>query len=693
MKFLERVGVMVRMEEPAFVLFHDPAIPAEAVCASVVQHLANQRATVARLRSDHISTDEGTFIRDALIGGRVLLLIAPDCKELPAALLKAWGKFREDPQQFGLRGGPGIRFEPSDSERQLGTLGLILPNDYAGRRPEARVTLRLERADELGGPAPPLEETRTLGRASVSLSMKALCFLHHRDSEDAQHHDSISEIMQGRGPLTWRDLQRVLQQQADRPMLDILEGFGAQGRVTTEQLDIAAEAIAFLREARREDERLGGHGLAPSIYHLLWIYGFLEPQGRVFRGQRNSRWRQDSTLLRPEPNGSPATIGTIVERLHRTQAFLDALAARERQLIGRALDEEERLAIAQHYGMPTPLLDYTRSLAVAAFFATGAGDPAPLRAGDVGLIYYVAPNDPVAAATPATAGTLDWSSVLGLRIGRMRTIEPQLPEAENRIARQRALFVEGFDSRDLQRLSLGVLYFRQQPGEAFEDPRLGITRRQLLAPDAGLQQLADSITPRPSKLSSRLTATPLPSDDLFGTLGLSLPANLRTGQRFLDQLASGAERVEAGFWPALKAILERHLDEARVKARTADVSAPTQLATERGPGGINHVLDEVDASLLELASLVGLEGDAFARPLRTHRPVLGPDRRHASVAELDSLRSTTPKVRIGLAAGLFIVALEYLRTVRGKLAEQYVQDATSELDGALQAFDPGSRLQ
>lgn len=289
-------------------------------------------------------------------------------------------------------------------------------------------------------------------------------------------------------------------------MLGILETFGTQGHVSTEQLDLAAEAIAFLREERREDERLGARGLAPSIYHALWIYGFLEARGRVFRGQRNNRWRQDPTLLCPEPNGMPATLDSIVERLHRTQAFLDALAAHEQEIVGRTLDDNEELAIGQHYGVPTSLLDYTRSLAIAAFFATGAGDASSLRSGDIGVIYFVAPNDPLATPAPVAPAVLDLAHAAGLRLGRLTTIEPVLPDPENRIARQKGLFVDGFDSRDLQRLSLSVLHFRQQAGEAFQNPRLGIPRGLLLTPDAKLQQLADSITPRPPKLSKRLTS-------------------------------------------------------------------------------------------------------------------------------------------------------------------------------------------
>ncbi len=210
-------------------------------------------------------------------------------------------------------------------------------------------------------------------------------------------------------------------------------------------------------------------------------------------------------------------MAAILERVRRTQKFLHELARREEQLLGHTLTDGERLAITQHYGMPTPLLDYTRSISIAAFFATGSGNMSSIGGGDIGIIYYIAPYAAIAAPR-AQGGSLplDFTYAAGLRIGRLTFIEPALPEPENRISRQKALFVEGFDSRDLQRLVSGALYFRQGKGEAFEDPKRGITHAQLLDPDAQLQHLADSIKPRPPRLSSPLGATKVPGSNIFG---------------------------------------------------------------------------------------------------------------------------------------------------------------------------------
>jgi hypothetical protein len=667
----------------SFVVYYSPLVPPEAICATVRGHIGKQ-TTVARLRSDAISADESAFIHDALFQNQVLVLIAGGSGELPVELLEAWESFREASGHSRAQAGRFIYFEPddvlksADGKDPLSTLVLVVPNDYS-RRLRAPIRRWIESLDQLGPPAPPLDDIRDLGRPAVAMSMKTLYFLHHRDPPDVEHHDSVSQIMKGEWRLTWSDLRCVLQQQPDDNMFDILEGFRRRGRLSVEQVDFAVAAIPFIRGETHEEERIGWRALAPSIYHALWLYERLLPRrGCVFRGQRDSRWRQDTTLLRADADGMPASIDAIVQRLHRTQAFLDALAGCERDLVGRQLDDDERLAIAQHYGLPTTLLDYTRSLAIAAFFATGSGDASLLKEGDVGVIYYVSPTDAVAAASDRTPDSFDFAAAAGFRFGRLRTIEPQLPDAENRIARQMGLFIAGFESRDLQRMAAGVLYFRQKPGEALEDPRVGITRARLLTPEAKLQQLASSITVDRPHFSRQLTAARIPGDDILGALGTLLPANLQNAQDFLDEAAKAAERASPGLWRSIEAILMRHLSEARIKARTADISATDTLATGAGPSGI-YILDEVDEALEELAALADLPRDALTRRLRRHRPVQSLAADPVAVRDRIDAPSPDTKARVVTAVATFIVGLEYLRTVRGEMAQHYIQVAAFAL--------------
>ena len=104
-----------------------------------------------------------------------------------------------------------------------------------------------------------------------------------------------------------------------------------------------------------------------------------QKRGWLFRGQANADWLLVPTLYRDNPGREE-----LNKRLQRTYDFINALKRNPAQQSLANLTDRQFLAIAQHYGLPTNLLDFTYNVEVAAYFASGAN-----TAGEVGVIYCI----------------------------------------------------------------------------------------------------------------------------------------------------------------------------------------------------------------------------------------------------------------------------------------------------------------
>ena len=98
----------------------------------------------------------------------------------------------------------------------------------------------------------------------------------------------------------------------------------------------------------------------------------------IFRGQANSKWKLESTLARSLKKNYKKVSDKQMATAEHFRLFKENIRGRTSLNLDSA-SEDEIWALGQHFGLNTPLLDWSRSPYVALFFALHGNCPSGKR--------------------------------------------------------------------------------------------------------------------------------------------------------------------------------------------------------------------------------------------------------------------------------------------------------------------------
>lgn len=238
-------------------------------------------------------------------------------------------------------------------------------------------------------------------------------------------------------------------------------------------------------------ERLLADEPFENVYHaaigmLAWADFFRQTPdfSHAYRGQRKE-WPILPSLYRGKAAVDRAEYELRLEALRRA-------VLRLRQQFDGVYSTEELVAICQHYGVPTWLIDVSTDPWVALYFASFGGE-----SGDVGIVYLF--------------DDMGWKDLDPNGTGHIGRFWKTVINGVPRIEAQRGFFISGAHPEIFEGFVPFRVRFFQYPGLIFEDNNLSVTKA-LLLPER--DSIPDILTSRQEVGNDRLSVPAFPDEYL-----------------------------------------------------------------------------------------------------------------------------------------------------------------------------------
>ncbi|WP_148863916.1 FRG domain-containing protein [Marinobacter fonticola] len=182
------------------------------------------------------------------------------------------------------------------------------------------------------------------------------------------------------------------------------------------------------------------------------------PLRKGFRGTRNEYWLLEPSIMRNLPGDPDKEVAECERRYKELAVFCEAMR-QLRNKEGKDSSESVCMAIAQHYGIRSPLIDLTQNAWVALFFASHGAEQ-----GDVGLVQCFFLEE------------LEELFEANANFGSLQVIRA---DSVPRIHNQQGFFIAlPAPYLDKQHVPASIR-FRQHEGVLFEDDSLGVTESRI----------------------------------------------------------------------------------------------------------------------------------------------------------------------------------------------------------------------